>query len=307
VSISIRPLGGPNPAPALPLPPKPLTPPGPPPSPRTCCILAPSDSPLAPADDNLADPTRLGIHGSSSEVRGLVYTGKAGFVDLGHLRDLCDMTKNVFDQIAFAAAAPGTVIRTTHGEALLSTLPGSVSVISVARSICFDDSFGYEILTYAINTPGAHNSSFSPEDLPSNFLGTLVAERAIAAGGRFDLAVTAEIDALLKSLDPQPKSESFRAFNLINHRWVDFTGVASLLSNDYLLRRNFTRDPWKTGHPSDTPTPAFVSAGFGFSGAPPYSFTNTALRRFSKADFGTEVATIRADALRRYGANFDKS
>jgi len=306
VAIAIRPLGSPNPAPPSPLPPKPSTPPGPPPNARTCCILAPSDNPLGPADDNFADPTKLGIHRSSSEVRGLVYTGKAGFVDLGHLRDLCDMTKNVFEQIAFAAGAAGTVIKTTHGEATLSTIPASVSVISIARSICFDDSFGYEILTYAINSPGVHNSSFSPEDLPSNFLGTLVAERAIAAGGNFDAAVTAEIYALLRSLGSQTKAESFRAFNLVNHRWVDYSGVRSLLSNDYLKRRNFTREPWKTGHPSDSPTPAFAVAGFGLSGPFPYSYVHTAGRRFAKTDYPSEVATIRADALRRYGVDFDK-
>jgi hypothetical protein len=305
-AITIEGLGAPTPVPPLPLPPKPSTPPGPPPIPRTCCILAPAASPLDPADGNLAEPGQLGIHGASSEVRGLVYTGAAGFVDLGHLRDLCDMTKNVYEQIAFAGAAPGTVIKTPHGEAVLSSFPPNASTIGVARSISFDDSFGYEILTYAIRSPGAHNSSFSPEDLPSNLLGTLVAERAIAAGGRFDLAVTAEIDKLLKSLTPQAKADTFAAFRLINHRWVDFTTVASLLSDDYLLRRNFTSDPWKTGHVSDTATPSFLSAGFGAGNVAAYTYTITAGRRFGKADYPRELAIIRKDAGSRYGPTFDK-
>jgi hypothetical protein len=80
----------------------------------------------------------------------------------------------------------------------------------------------------------------SPEDLPSNFLGTLVAERAIAIGGSFDAAVTAELDSLLKSLDAQTKAESLKAFSLINHRWVNFSSASSILLTDYLRQRNFT-------------------------------------------------------------------
>src|SRR5262249_12510918 len=44
-----------------------------PPASRPCCILAPTISPFS-SDGNLADPSRIGTHGGSDEVVGLIYT-----------------------------------------------------------------------------------------------------------------------------------------------------------------------------------------------------------------------------------------
>ena len=66
---------------------------GPIPRPRSrpCCLLAPTNSPFSP-DSNLADPSNLGDHNKSSEQVGLIYSGLLGFLDLGHIRDMCDLT-----------------------------------------------------------------------------------------------------------------------------------------------------------------------------------------------------------------------
>ncbi len=208
---------------------------------RSCCILASSKLPLI-SDENLGDPARLGIHnqrsgftpGSIREQVGQVYTGKAGFVDLGHVRDLCDQTRFILLKIVEVCGASGTVITTTHGEATLtSTVPG-LEWMKVARSIAFDDSIGYEIMTYDQSRPGGHNSSFSPEDLCSNFLGTLLAERALRVGGNFNRAVTAALTGMLRTLDGQTKAESLIAFNLIRRRWVHYTNPGSLVFDSYL-------------------------------------------------------------------------
>jgi subtilisin family serine protease len=272
-----------------------------PPTPRTCCILAPTTRPLS-RDENLADPANLGTHGASTEVRGLIYTCQAGFVDLGHLRDLCDLTKYIYDQILAASGSPKSVL-TTHGEAQFYGSPAHP--MRVARAIAYDDSFGYEIYTYDEFSPGMHNSSFSPEDLPSNYLGTLVAERAVAAGGAFASAVTSELNKLLAALGGQAKAESLRAFNQINHRWVDFDGITSLLSDGYLKRRNFDRVPWKAGHSCDQATPDWVTAEIG-NVRKIYRYTHTYHKKIPEGEFPAEVARIRLDAQRRYKDGYDK-
>jgi hypothetical protein len=201
-----------------------------PPRVRLCCLLEPG---------SLVDPSALGTHGSSGEVIGLIYTGKAGFLDLGHTRETCDLAKHVFDEINAATTFPISV-ETIHGMAKVRKKPPSA--IKVARAISYVDALGHEIWTYDMfGLPGGHNSSFSPEDLCSNFLGTLLAERAIAAGGGFNAAVTKELGTMISALDGQTVAESRTAFNLINGCWVNFGSRLDLGNNDYLRRRNFRR------------------------------------------------------------------
>lgn len=273
-----------------------------PPTARPCCILAPTiPNPFSPS--NLVNPTALGTHRSKSEAVGLIYTGKAGFFDLGHVRDLCDLTKYVYDQIVAVKGAP-VVIRTTHGTATIHTPVPSSAWIQVARAISYDDSFAYEIFTYDEFSPGGHNSSFSPEDLCSNYLGTLLAERAILAGGTFNASVTSQLSTMIGLLDAQTDAESLRAFNLINGCWVSFSSSTSVLNDAYLKRRNFDRIPWFTGHPSDGSSPAWVTAGFG-TATTFYTYTHRLNRTIDKSDFPKEVARIRKDAAKRYGSRFD--
>lgn len=243
----------------------------------------------------------MGQHGGTEKL-GLIYTGKAGFLDLGHLRESCDLTKHAFDVLTAATAFPVTVT-TLQGIATVRRRPASV--IRVARLIGYYDAVGHEIWTYGIFAPGGHNSAFSPEDLCSNYLGTLLAERAIATGGAFDVAVTAELDALVAALDGQSETESLAAFGLVNGRWVDFSDSASLLSSTYLKRRSFGRRPWKAGHPSDTTTPAWVTDGLGNAGSF-VSYQNTLVRTIRGRDFPAEFARIRLDAKNRYGTSYDR-
>ena len=268
---------------------------------RPCCILA-SSIPIV--GSNLVDPTVLGTHGAADEANGLIYTGAAGFFDLGHARDTCDLTKFILDQINAVGGAAGHRVATIHGDALITATIPAADRVAVARAICYDNSFAYEIWTYDLRTlPGQHNSAFSPEDLPSNYFGTLLAADAIAAGGSFNAAVTTALTTMINSLAPQTVAESLNAFNLIRSRWVNFTGPNSILSQDYLRRRNFDRIPWKTSHPSDVPTPAALTAGFGLT-TTYHDYTHTVDRRIRKSDFGTEVTRIRTDARSRYGPDF---
>ncbi|MGW7363423.1 FAD-dependent oxidoreductase [Streptomyces sp. NPDC054841] len=273
-------------------------PPGPalpgPPVLRTCCMLSPGF---------LTGASAPGVHGSGKP--GIVYTGRAGFIDLAHLWDVCDGTAFAYQEIHRASGTAGTKIRTAEGEATLTSAVPPAEWMEVARSIAFDDALGHEIATYPMGAgscgptiPGLHNSSFSPEDLCSNFLGTVVARRAILAGGAFVPEAERQLTALLASLNAQSAAGTRAAFALIARRWVDLT--LGITNSCYLKRRNFTSMPFKTGHRSDAPTPGWVVKPFAFTAT--YDYTH--VTGFCRADFGSHIARIKAAARAQYGPDF---
>lgn len=291
---------------------------------RLCCLLAPQQINSVRSNDNIVDPARLGQHGAWSEVNGIVYCGKAGFVDLSHLRDSCDTTKFIFDKIVSIGRVPLAIsVRYQRlnptprivGTAVIHRRP--LRPIDVARVIAYDVGLGHEIATYydmgvlgRIDI-GGHNSSFSPEDLCSNYLGTWIAERAITAGGSFNDAVTTALNALVRTLDGQTPAETLKAFNLINGRWVMFSRshfYESITRPDYLRRRNFTRLPWAAGHRSDKPPPSFVTAALPDPGPGVYAYTHreeTSTVRLN-ALYPRYIQQIQQDARQRYGPRFDR-
>jgi hypothetical protein len=234
---------------------------------------------------------------------GIVYTGKAGFVDFGHVWEVCDVTAWAYQQLHAGGGAVGTSFDTGEGSVrIVSAAPPSEWLV-LARAIAFDEALAHEISSYTSFTPGGHNSSFSPEDLCSNFLGTLIAERALLAGGSFATEAEHQAALLLADLDAQNDTETTAAFAKISHRWVDTTLTGTILRDAYLRRRNFSRDPWKAGHSSDAPTPAYVNTPVVFTLR--YEYTHKA-KGFTKATMPTEIAAIKTDAASRYGPDFDK-
>jgi peptidoglycan hydrolase-like protein with peptidoglycan-binding domain len=288
--------------------PGPATPPTPPvprltvakPVSRPCCLLE---------SGSLAGATTVGRHAVMEPK--VVYTGKAGFVDLGHLWDTCDVTAFAYSEIHRAGGAVGTRIAVSEGEAVLTSAAPAAEWLDLARAIANDDALVHEIVSYWSMTLGAHHSSFSPEDLCSNNLGTIVGARAATAGGPFVAAAERALTLLLTSLDAQTDAETRAAFARIARRWVDDTKVHAeplllgriVPDNDYLRRRNFAVDPWKTGHKSDATTPAFVVAPITHTATYDFVVTGSAFR---KADFPAQITAIRTDARIRYGPHFDK-
>jgi hypothetical protein len=267
---------------------------------RACCLLAPE----TPFGSTVADPTNLGEHKKSTEVNGIIYTGCAGFIDISHLRETCDITEFVWTRLQGAGGRPST-IPTFQGEAKITRPVPRQKWLTVAQAIAFDDALGHEIATYDVFVPGGHNSAFSPEDLCSNFIGTAVARLAIRAGGAFSATVDVKLPRVLTALGAQTPAETRKAFDRIKSRWVSFTGPNSVSASTYLRRRNFSRRPFKTGHSSDKPTPAWVLRGFG-DATTFYSYSHTAGRTIPKSTWPAELKKIRADAKTRYGADFDK-
>jgi Protein of unknown function (DUF4056) len=276
---------------------------------RTCCVLAPYF---------IIDPSSLGTHRSASERNGIIYTGGAGFIDTSHVRHCCDDTKRVYDQLAASKGSPAQV-STSHGVATIKATVPATMWPQVARAISYSDSVGYEIESYWSNSAGGHNSAFSPEDLCSNYLGTYIAESAInipvvGPGANFNASVTATLNGLLTVLKAQPTAETQNAFNVIMNCWMSPNPAYSTLSIDAwghmtLKRRNFSilpMVPWKVGHPSDFPTPSWLTRGLGTASSY-YAYTFTACKTpLPETNFGTEISKIRQNAATRYPNKYDQ-
>jgi len=130
---------------------------------RLCCILA-HDNMFTP--NNLLDPTAMGAQARGSETSGLVYCGRAGFFDLGRARDMIDLTRFIHNQPT-ASVGPPQVIRTILGIVSIRRTPSDPA--ETAAAIAFDDALDHAIVSRDSLTWGGRNSSFSLEDLVSNY------------------------------------------------------------------------------------------------------------------------------------------
>jgi hypothetical protein len=265
---------------------------------RLCCLLAPPS-----CGTKFLDLSELGTH-KASEALGTIYTGRGGFVDLGHVRETCDLTEFIWTHLQGSGGALMT-IPTLEGEATIIKQVPRDRWLDVAQAIANDHGLGHEIVTYDFPFAGGHNSSFSPEDLCSNFVGTMIARLAIGEGGVFSRKVDTNLVKVLKALLSQTPSETQKAFDKIKTRWVNFIDPTSCMENSYLKRRNFTRNPWKAGHPSDAKAPPWILATLGDAESF-YTYKHTAGKTTPKTSFPAEVSRIRDDAKTRYGNDFDK-
>ena len=296
---------------------------------RPCCILT---ARLPLIGDNLFDPatSRLvhrygtGIWGyvTRREHSGIVYSPAMGFIDIGHVRDLADLTLHYYLRLcqghARGDAFPPFFYR--GRIEILKPIPAE-HLLAVARSLAYDQSVFHEIYTYWQPWLSGHHSAFSPEDLVSNLLGTHVGERAIVAGGDFNRAVTDALGGLLTGLGALPRAGTAAALEAITGRWIE--GRFSELT--YVRRRNFgirPIEPWLVpgldGGGATAP-PADLSPELP-PGTREYYLATYAVPRTARrgmqvdtvrhTDFdadGPLIARIRADASRpvMYGPTFD--
>jgi hypothetical protein len=229
---------------------------------RVCCTLSPANGPF----DRIVDLSQALDHhygakgfpiNSLSEVSGVIYTCALGFLDLGHVRDLIDLTRFYYLHLSkhrrWRAGSKFNTFVSGGTVTILQDIP-SRDWLHVARSMAYDESMYHELETYWSRFPGYHNSSFSPEDCVSNFLGTWIAEVAITAmettppplAGDFDSEVTSALYSVLTRLGALPRDGTADAFAKITspNGWVN--GSSAFPS--FLLRRNFAYrpiNPWR--------------------------------------------------------------
>jgi hypothetical protein len=229
------------------------------PASRPCCLLSSKRVlpwGMFPWVDYIFDPSEQLDHQygagtwsyvKRAEVNGLGYTCSVGFIDLGHVRHVADLTYYYYGWLK-EATEPGDKLRTVGHDGVIEIarrLPTDDPnmLVQIARSIAYDESIFYEIETYWSKLPGQHNSAFSPEDMVSNLVGTYVGKQAIKyMQGRavgFDTAVTKVLEKTLKHLGVLSAEQTRAALSRIDNVW--FAGSSQSL--DYLRRRNFRYDP----------------------------------------------------------------
>jgi len=206
------------------------------------------------------DPKDLGSHGyrhSWSEKNGIVYTRKAGHIDIAHLRKTADWTAflagetfqklmNNQTEFSFKLREPSLYfVQFRYPQYWQRLSWQKKEQIAYDISIRLGQYFAYtacswhEMLTwFGYKAAGFYPefpSAFSWEDMFSNVLGTHIAFLAIwDTEHAFDEAVTLAIDRELNALQVQPKHIAIRAAEAVRGRW--FSGDFLFVD---LKRRNF--------------------------------------------------------------------
>jgi hypothetical protein len=250
---------------------------------RLCCLL------FGPV---LLDLAGLGTHGTGPvDALGEVYTRKLGFIDLGHARETADVTLWVLTQLQRQATA-GTTVQLFHGSALLLQDIPLERRLALAQQLAYVDSVEHEIATFGVPGAGLDNSSFSPEDLPSNLFGTLVAAAAFRADGGTDAALTQQFKQLLQAAGAQSVAVAVAVQNAAAGR--GWWGPASVWWGDAPLRkRNFSADPWlidehgsaRIAQGALPAAPSLVGAAFEYE---------SAATHLKNTEFAQKIAAIRA-------------
>ena len=215
---------------------------------RECCALGQWHVPKVDAPGAL-DPTQLGNHVKGGGVflggeTGYVYTKKAGLMDLGHIRDMADMVKFIFDALVSGA----TRLDLFEGKVEVLTPPATSTSarLAFAAAIAFVESWAHELTTWP------NYSSFSPEDIVSNMVGIEVGKRAVTAGGNFNTSVDFALNMILNTeLSAATKTETEQVLTKIENNWFQ---MELLNTSIVLLRRNFDGKPWMAGMPFDNLT-----------------------------------------------------
>jgi len=191
------------------------------------------------------NPEKLGQHGyisSRSEKTGLVYTCKAGHIDLAHLRKSADWTaflaaktlehlEKSETEFSFKLYEPTKYfVELRYPENWQELQQEEKERIAYEISIRLGAYFSYtattwhEIITwFGYKCSGVYAefpSAFTWEDGFSNLLGVYLAEKALRdTGHTFDEAMTSLIERELEKLGIQPKRVARRAANKVKGKW----------------------------------------------------------------------------------------
>lgn len=205
--------------------------------------------PTPPPGPRFYEPNNLGKHSYSYnpfEKNGIVYTCKAGHIDITHLRWSADNTRY------FIRKTYETLVKKDEGFTFNISIERSrhkvqfsypeywdsishktkekiaeIIAFEVGPYLVFNATIWHEILTWFgvhfIGVEPEFNSSFSWEDTYSNLLGTKLAVEAIKdTKHNYNKAMTLAIDRKLKELGAQPKSIAIYASEKMRGEW--YTG-----------------------------------------------------------------------------------
>jgi hypothetical protein len=206
------------------------------------------------------DPCNLGGHSYDFglfERNGIVYTSRAGHIDITHLRKAADWTAHLAYQTRAALRANRTEFSFRVREpskyhvrieypAGWQHLPADTREnialevsIRLGQYLAFTCCTWHEILTW-FGFKGAgfypeYESAFSWEDSYSNALGSRIGGRALRDPNHgFDEAMTLLIDHELRELGVQPRPAAYEAAEAVRNHWF----TRGYYFKCYMLKRN---------------------------------------------------------------------
>lgn len=208
------------------------------------------------------DKERLGEHhfarlNKTKDEVGIVYTCKAGFVDISHLRDNADWSAHAYFNLPNWLGSGKKIQARLEGgfksrsvffpelnqEDLDSLTDDDREQIAV--SLGFSMALMHEIPTsfnIAVSSPKSvfafeKTSAFSLEDAFSNLLGNHLGAKAARSSLPYNQAMTEALKSQLVDLEAQSKTNTLSAYALVRNIW--WRKVFSSTFND-TLRRDFT-------------------------------------------------------------------
>ncbi len=197
-----------------------------------------------------ADPERLGHHSYSGRTpkglggeaeRGIVYTRRAGFLDICHIRNAADMTAYVHARVRLALTQGWAQMRFVGKEPSVYTVgftyppwwqemtaPERGALIDelsirTAQRIALDVMTWHEIITWygyksTVLVP-EKGSAFTYDDTPSHAVGVDLAGEALRAAGEYDDEMTRLLDERLQAYGVVSKEDQKHAIELVKHEW----------------------------------------------------------------------------------------
>lgn len=202
--------------------------------------------PTPPPGPRFSNPYNLGKHSygfNPFEENGIVYTCKAGHLDITHLRWNADYTAYAAGRIrktlmkqkkgfSFNLALEISTHEISFGypenwDSLSRTEKKRIAEeisLGVGPYIAFNATLWHEILTwFGVRFAGIEpefNSAFSWEDMYSNLIGTELAVEALKdTNHNYNTALTHAIDMKMRELDAQPKSIAIYASEKMRDKW----------------------------------------------------------------------------------------
>ncbi len=193
----------------------------------------------------LLDPNDLGKHSycmGKSEKIGVVYTCKAGHIDIGHVRKMADwsgyLSVKTLEHIekentkfSFKLYEPSKyyVCITypenweNYSEEEKENIAKDVS-IKLGTYFSFNAAIWHEVLTWFDYKPkeilSDFESAFAWEDMYSNLLGILLAEKALRnEGNDFAASITSNLNDTLDDFGVQSRETTISVTNSVNGKW----------------------------------------------------------------------------------------
>ena len=201
----------------------------------------------APGGIKYINPDNLGHHcysKSSGEKSGMVYTQRAGFVDIGHVREAADRTRYAATvlnyhlvrssrRLKFSMIEPSTYYITVRYPVNWKYLDKTAQEeivrdlsIRYGQYLAHQSLIWHELVTwFGYASSGLFSeqiSSFSWEDSYSDLTGTWLGAEAMQSGGSYDDQVIRLLAEKLNELKAEPASIGKKAGKYIKDAW--YTG-----------------------------------------------------------------------------------